>query len=208
LVTILNNEKELIIDRKNEMQLNKILKSLVIALPMLTLAACSSTTDSAKNSSVETTAEQGVDKTTTANNSNVVVGSDTDVSIDPVENLTSEEVKQQVIAELNSRRVVYFGFDQQFVTPQYGELLQDHANFLIDNPSVKVLVEGHADERGTPGYNIALGERRAMAVVKYLNNLGVSESQISTVSYGEEKPVDTSHTDAAFSKNRRAVLVY
>lgn len=188
------------------MQLNKILKSLVIALPMLTLAACSSTTDSAKNSAVESTAQQSADKATT--NSNVVVGSDTDVSIDPVENLTAEEVKQQVIAELNSRRVVYFGFDQQSVTPQYGELLQDHANFLIDNPSVKVLVEGHADERGTPGYNIALGERRAMAVVKYLNNLGVSESQISAVSYGEEKPVDTSHTEAAFSKNRRAVLVY
>ena len=190
------------------MQLNKILKSLVIALPMLTLAACSSTTDSTDNSAVERTAGQNVAGAAGNTGSNVIVGSDTDVSIDPVENLTAEEAKQQVIDELSKRHVVYFGFDQQAVTAEYGELLQDHANFLIDNPTVTVLIEGHADERGTPGYNIALGERRANAVVKYLNNLGVSASQISTVSYGEEKPVDISHTQAAFSKNRRAVLVY
>ena len=192
------------------MQLNKILKSLVIALPMLTLAACSSTTDTTANDAVESSAQQTANDSAAnaESGSNVVVGSDADISIDPVENLTAEEVKKQVIDELRKRHVVYFGFDQQAVTAEYGELLQDHANFLIDNPAVKVLVEGHADERGTPGYNIALGDRRADAVVKYLNNLGVSSSQISTVSYGEEKPVDTSHTQAAFSQNRRAVLVY
>jgi len=193
-----------------KMQLNKILKSLVIALPMLTLAACSSTTDTTENDAVESSAQQTTNDSTANAESDptVVSGSDTDISIDPVENLTPEEVKKQVIDELRKRHVVYFGFDQQAVTAEYGELLQDHANFLIDNPEVKVLVEGHADERGTPGYNIALGDRRADAVVKYLTNLGVSSSQISTVSYGEEKPVDTSHTQAAFSKNRRAVLVY
>jgi peptidoglycan-associated lipoprotein len=193
-----------------KMQLNKILKSLVIALPMLTLAACSSTTDTTTNDAVESAAEQTANDVaaTAESGSNVVVGSDTDVSIDDVENLTTEEIKKQAIDELRKRHVVYFGFDQQAVTAEYGELLQDHANFLIDNPVVKVLIEGHADERGTPGYNIALGDRRADAVVKYLNNLGVSSSQISTVSYGEEKPVNTSHTDAAFSQNRRAVLVY
>jgi len=195
-----------------KMQLNKILKSLVIALPMLTLAACSSTTDTTANDAVESSVQQTENGSATNGNaesgSNVVVGSDTDVSIDGVENLTTEEVKKQVIDELRKRHVVYFGFDQQAVTAEYGELLQDHADFLIDNPAVKVLIEGHADERGTPGYNIALGDRRADAVVKYLNNLGVSSDQISTVSYGEEKPVDTSHTEAAFSQNRRAVLVY
>ena len=195
-----------------KMQLNKILKSLVIALPMLTLAACSSTTDTTANDGVESATQQTTTESATnantASDANVVVGSGTDVSIDDVENLTAEEVKKQVIDELRKRHVVYFGFDQQAVTAEYGELLQDHANFLIDNPMVKVLIEGHADERGTPGYNIALGERRADAVVKYLNNLGVSSSQISTVSYGEEKPVNTSHTEAAFTQNRRAVLVY
>jgi peptidoglycan-associated lipoprotein len=71
-----------------------------------------------------------------------------------------------------------------------------------------VLVEGHADERGTPEYNIALGERRAKAVVTYLENMGVATTQITTVSYGEEKPMVKDRSDNAFTKNRRAVLVY
>ena len=83
-----------------------------------------------------------------------------------------------------------------------------HADFLVKNPSVKVLVEGHADERGTPEYNIALGESRGKSVAKYLQSLGVSDSQISVVSYGEEKPMIKSRTEEAFAKNRRAVLVY
>jgi peptidoglycan-associated lipoprotein len=73
---------------------------------------------------------------------------------------------------------------------------------------MKVLVEGHADERGTPEYNIALGERRAKAVVTYLENMGVSSAQLSVVSYGEEKPMIKDRSENAFAKNRRAVLVY
>ena len=71
-----------------------------------------------------------------------------------------------------------------------------------------MLVEGHTDERGTPEYNVALGERRAKSVVSFLSGLGVSNGQISVVSYGEEKPVDPSSNEAAWAKNRRAVLVY
>ncbi len=73
---------------------------------------------------------------------------------------------------------------------------------------MKVVIEGHADERGTPEYNIALGERRAQAVEDYLHNLGVQDSQTSTVSYGEEKPLVDASTESAYAKNRRAVLVY
>ena len=69
-------------------------------------------------------------------------------------------------------------------------------------------IEGHCDSRGTPEYNIALGERRAKSVETYLMNAGVSASQVSVVSYGEEKPIDTSGTTAAFAENRRGVLVY
>ncbi|MDX1269970.1 MAG: peptidoglycan-associated lipoprotein Pal, partial [Oceanisphaera sp.] len=93
-------------------------------------------------------------------------------------------------------------------TGHYAQVLEAHASFLRSNPSVSILVEGHADERGTPEYNIALGERRAKAVTSYLQSLGVSGSQLAIVSYGEEKPADTSHTESAFSQNRRAVLVY
>ena len=87
-------------------------------------------------------------------------------------------------------------------------MLDAHANFLRSNPSYKVTVEGHADERGTPEYNIALGERRANAVAKYLQALGVPVSQISIVSYGEEKPLVLGQGEEAYAKNRRAVLVY
>ena len=74
--------------------------------------------------------------------------------------------------------------------------------------ALNVVIEGHADERGTPEYNIALGERRAKAVETYLMNMGVNGSQLSVVSYGEEKPMVKDRTEAAFAKNRRAVLVY
>jgi peptidoglycan-associated lipoprotein len=71
-----------------------------------------------------------------------------------------------------------------------------------------VTIEGHCDERGTPEYNIALGERRAKAVVQYLQNLGVSGAQLSTVSYGEEKPLIRASSNEAYAKNRRGVIVY
>ena len=88
------------------------------------------------------------------------------------------------------------------------QMLDAHAAFLRNNPSYKVTVEGHADERGTPEYNIALGERRANAVKMYLQGKGVSADQISIVSYGKEKPAVLGHDEAAYAKNRRAVLVY
>ncbi len=91
---------------------------------------------------------------------------------------------------------------------EFAEILEAHGTYLVEHPNVRVLIEGHADERGTPEYNIALGERRAKAVAKYLQGMGVLPSQMSIVSYGEEKPLDMSHTDEGFAKNRRAVLVY
>ncbi len=87
-------------------------------------------------------------------------------------------------------------------------VLQANAKYLRSNPDARVVVEGHTDERGTPEYNIALGERRARSVARYLQNLGVDVNQISVVSYGEEKPVDPGHDESAWSKNRRAVLNY
>ncbi len=167
------------------MQINTLLKSLLVALPMLTLAACSSNSDSSaatSDSAMETApAEMG---------------------------LSAEEAMRQKYEALRQDNTIYFEFDRDDIKGQYAELLQAHADFLKQNSTIKVLVEGHGDERGTPEYNIALGERRAKAVAIYLQNLGVDASQLSIVSYGEEKPADTTHTEAAFSKNRRAVLVY
>ena len=109
---------------------------------------------------------------------------------------------------LRQEQVIYFDFDKATIESKYADLLRAHADFLVKNPSVKVLIEGHADERGTPEYNIALGENRGQSVEKYLLSLGVSASQMSVVSYGEEKPMVKSRTESAFAKNRRAVLVY
>ena len=121
---------------------------------------------------------------------------------------SAEELQQEKFEELRQEQTVYFDYDKSKVEASYLELLQAHADYLVKNPAAKVMIEGHCDERGTPEYNIALGERRAKSVAQYLQSLGVMASQITTVSYGEEKPIDLSRTTEGFSKNRRAVLVY
>jgi peptidoglycan-associated lipoprotein len=179
------------------MQLNKILKGLLIAVPVMTLAACSSSSDideNAANQSNQATVEQTTTDTV-------------EVATMTPEQKAEEQLRQKYEA-LRQEQIIYFGFDTATIQGQYGELLRAHAEFLVKNPSVKVLIEGHADERGTPEYNIALGEHRGQAVEKYLQSLGVSASQMSVVSYGEEKPMVKSRTEEAFAKNRRAVLVY
>ncbi|MBU3824865.1 MAG: peptidoglycan-associated lipoprotein Pal [Candidatus Oceanisphaera merdipullorum] len=175
------------------MQMKKLLQSLAIALPMLTLAACSSTSDSDSMGADDSYQNGGGVQTGGMQNGGA---------------MSADEQMRQQYEALRRENVIYFEFDQDEVSGHYAQVLEAHANYLRSNPSVSILVEGHADERGTPEYNIALGERRAKAVTSYLQSLGVSGAQLAIVSYGEEKPVDASHTDSAFSKNRRAVLVY
>jgi peptidoglycan-associated lipoprotein len=81
------------------------------------------------------------------------------------------------------------------------------ADYLKKNPRAKIQIEGHCDERGTSEYNMALGERRATAVMNYLVSLGVSKGALSTVSFGKEKPLDPGHDEGAWAKNRRAHFV-
>lgn len=180
------------------MQLNKVLKGLLIAVPVMTLAACSSSSDideGAANQSNQSAVEQSTNTDTV------------EVATISPEQQAEEQLRQKYEA-LRQEQVIYFDFDKATVESKYADLLRAHAEFLVKNPSVKVLIEGHADERGMPEYNIALGEHRGQAVEKYLQSLGVSASQMSVVSYGEEKPMVKTRTEAAFAKNRRAVLVY
>ncbi|WP_111976413.1 peptidoglycan-associated lipoprotein Pal [Algibacillus agarilyticus] len=181
------------------MQSSKIIKALALALPIMTLTACGSTSDA--ESQVETNAAETA-KAEKANSQDVAVS-----AIEKEKAFKIQERKRKQDA-LRQNTVINFEFDQSRIAGEYFEVLEAHAVYLRDNASVKVVVEGHCDERGTPEYNIALGERRAKAVARYLENLGVSSSQISTVSYGEEKPTDRSRTEAAFAANRRAILVY
>lgn len=105
-------------------------------------------------------------------------------------------------------RTFYFDYDRAVIHPDDLAVLEMHATILRNNPDRSVLIEGHGDERGTREYNLALGERRADEVRKFLVSAGVSPQQIIIVSYGEERPEDPGHTEAAWARNRRAVLIY
>ncbi|WP_448506164.1 peptidoglycan-associated lipoprotein Pal [Immundisolibacter sp.] len=107
-----------------------------------------------------------------------------------------------------SQRKIYFGFDRYDVGEEYRSLAEAHAGYLRSNPSAAVTLEGHTDERGSREYNIALGERRSNAVRDLMVALGASASQITTVSYGEEKPAADCHDESCWSQNRRVEIVY
>ena len=98
---------------------------------------------------------------------------------------------------------VHFSFDSSSLSSEGQGKLKGGARFLLDNPGKTVVIEGHCDERGTNEYNLALGERRARAAYDYLRSLGVKKDQMSTVSYGEELPLDPGHDEDAWGKNRR-----
>jgi peptidoglycan-associated lipoprotein len=101
-------------------------------------------------------------------------------------------------------RDINFDFDSSGIRPDAREILQNNASYFIKNRTSSVIVEGHCDERGTAEYNIALGQKRAEETKKYLVNLGVKESMMKTVSYGEERPLDSDSNEEAWAKNRRA----
>jgi len=105
-------------------------------------------------------------------------------------------------------RVIYFEYDSSEVLPQYRSVVEAHAKYLAGNPNAVVTLEGHADERGSREYNLALGERRAYAVKSQMTLLGAGDNQIRVVSYGEERPALEGHDDGAWSKNRRVELRY
>ncbi|MDY6857153.1 MAG: peptidoglycan-associated lipoprotein Pal [Thermodesulfobacteriota bacterium] len=101
---------------------------------------------------------------------------------------------------------IHFDFDEFSLTAEAREILAKKASWLLDHPDIKVDIEGHCDERGTNEYNLALGERRANSAEKYLVAAGVEARRISTISYGEERPLDTGHNETAWEKNRRVHL--
>ncbi|MET0292873.1 MAG: peptidoglycan-associated lipoprotein Pal [Steroidobacteraceae bacterium] len=109
---------------------------------------------------------------------------------------------------LGSQRVIYFEFDSSDIKSEFVDVIAAHGRFLAGNASIRVRLEGHSDERGTREYNIGLGERRAQAVKRALALQGVQESQVATVSYGEERPAAAGSDDNAYSKNRRVEIVY
>lgn len=107
-----------------------------------------------------------------------------------------------------AQRVFYFEYDRDTLSDQYLDTITDHGRYLATYPEALARLEGHADERGTREYNIALAERRAQAVKRLMMLQGASYNQIITISYGEEQPAVIGQTDEAYSRNRRVELVY
>lgn len=142
---------------------------------------------------------------------------DTDTGMNDVETAQGEGIDEVDIIEehpldatdtLLAKRVLYFDLDSALVKDEFSEIVEAHAGFLAENPDARLILEGHADERGTREYNLGLGERRAQAVSQFLQLIGATSNQMTNVSYGEERPVDLGHDDIAYQANRRVELVY
>jgi len=99
---------------------------------------------------------------------------------------------------------IFFDFDKSDIRPDARAVLETKAAWLRANPDYKATIEGHCDERGTAEYNLALGDRRAKSTMRHMNALGVSNDRMTTISYGEERPVCTESNEACWSRNRRA----
>jgi peptidoglycan-associated lipoprotein len=121
--------------------------------------------------------------------------------------MTALELLEQTEGAL-ANRTIYFEFDSAKLTSESIAILETHGNFIAGNGEVTVRLEGHADERGSREYNIALGDRRAQSVRRVLLFQGASTDQIDTVSYGEEQPAMSGHNEEAWARNRRVELIY
>jgi len=122
------------------------------------------------------------------------------VTIDP-----NEQTRQ---GPVGVARIVYFDFDSYTIKPEFQSLIDGHARFLKANPSRRISIEGHTDERGGREYNLALGQKRSEAVRRALTLLGVNDAQIEAVSFGKEKPAAQGSGEDVWAQNRRAEIVY
>jgi peptidoglycan-associated lipoprotein len=112
-------------------------------------------------------------------------------------------MESAVSQNITNLKDIHFDFDQYSIRPEDRKILSGHADLLLKNKNVKIIIEGNCDERGTTEYNLALGDRRALEAKKYLVNSGVDRKRIKTISYGKERPLDPDHNEEAWAKNRR-----
>jgi peptidoglycan-associated lipoprotein len=176
--------------------MNKKISLAAMAIATVLLAACASK-EPAKDVPVETRT-QPTATTTTPTTTATAVTPTTTSAINPLKDPNN----------ILSKRIVYFDYDKDTVKAEYQAIVQAHAKYLADNRGRKVRLEGHADERGSREYNMALGQRRADAVRKAANLLGVANDRMETVSFGEDKPRVQGSTEEAWSQNRRVEIVY
>jgi peptidoglycan-associated lipoprotein len=119
------------------------------------------------------------------------------------EGLSEQKEKARFERDLFENEDILFEFDSAKLSDEAQKILRSKAEWLRKNPRAQVIIEGHCDERGTNEYNLALGDRRALSAKTFLVDLGIDSSRLTTVSYGEERPLDTGSTEEAWAKNRR-----
>jgi len=186
--------------------MNKWIKLGLIIIPMVMLGACGTT--GAKKPQGAGAAGEGAGGEAPGSATTMPMGPGGGAEATPLPGGGVAGGEGSEAAALLSKRVVYFDFDSSTIHDQDRAIIEAHANYLSQHPTVKVTLEGHTDERGTREYNIGLGERRADAVKQMMVLMGVSPSQISTVSYGEERPAALGHDESAWHLNRRVEIVY
>ncbi|GAB2799600.1 peptidoglycan-associated lipoprotein Pal [Halomonas shantousis] len=172
------------------MQFKPYAKSLAVALSLAVMAGCSS------SGGTQDGGMDGTAGTSGAGTSGMTTG----------QGASGSQMGQR--DQIPDVRTIYFAFDRDTIRPEFESVLNAHAQYLQSHPNTSVVLEGHADERGTREYNLALGERRAKSVQQYLTVQGVSPSQIEIVSYGEERPAVQGHSEQSYAQNRRVVFNY
>jgi peptidoglycan-associated lipoprotein len=182
---------------------NRLMRLAACAAAALLIAACASTPLEEQPAAPVTDASSGA-----------AGGKPGDANADPRAVARVDATSSKGMDPLNdpasplSKRSIYFDFDSFVVKPEFQGTVEAHGKFLVANPARRVTIEGNADDRGSREYNLALGQKRAEAVKSRLRLLGVAESQMETVSFGEEKPMATGADEASWSQNRRADLNY
>lgn len=178
-------------------------KTLMIAVALVTLAACSTTDDDmdqGRQSGIELEERQGITEGPMAD----VYGE----GLEPIDRAgTGSDMGTQsdLVANVGDR--VFFGYDRYDLTSEARDILERQAAWLQQHQNLSITIEGHTDERGTREYNLALGERRANSVKNYLVAYGIDPRRITVISYGKERPAVPGSNSAAWAQNRRAVTV-
>ena len=187
------------------MQKRALVKALTLTFGAVLMTACASNSDVGEGDELKPLdpAQQEASAQQAANNVETQA-----VEAQRIAAEQAEAAANAAQAALMDMTVFYFGFDQTTIKADSKNALIAHSQYLAANSSARVVLEGHADERGTVEYNIALGERRALSVSRFLQANGASASQIETVSFGEERPQVMGHDSEAWSKNRRVEIKY
>jgi peptidoglycan-associated lipoprotein len=187
-------------------------KALALIFSFGLVAGCSSTGDTMGEDGMESA--PGSESTSGQESGSTVFGGEDGSGVSSSEMTEQQRQEAEARAEraqaeaMREITTFYFDFDTAEIKQEARDVLVAHARFLRANPGQDVRIEGHADERGTKGYNLALGERRANAVQSFLVVNGAARGQTETVSYGEEKPAVMSSGESAWAQNRRVELIF